>query len=48
MSRVELTFEPCLAFEDGIEELIEWVRMQRAEDRVERATEELVVQGLLK
>ena len=48
MSRVELTFEPRLAFEDGIEDLIEWVRMQQAEDRVGRAAEELVVQGLLR
>ena len=45
---MELTFEPRLAFEDGIEDLIEWMRKQRAEDRVGQATEELVVQGLLK
>ena len=45
---MELTFEPRLAFEDGIEDLIERMRKQRAEDRVGQATEELVVQGLLK
>ena len=47
-ARQRLGFEPRVAFEDGIKDLIEWVRVQQAEDRVERAAEELVVQGLLK
>jgi dTDP-L-rhamnose 4-epimerase len=39
-------FSPRVAFEEGMEELISWVREQTAEDRVESATAELVNRGL--
>ena len=47
-AREKLGFEPRVAFEDGVEDLIEWVRMQQAENRVDLAREELAVRGLLK
>jgi dTDP-L-rhamnose 4-epimerase len=45
-ARVELGFEPRVRLEDGIGELIECVRDQRPEDRIERATQELLRRGL--
>jgi dTDP-L-rhamnose 4-epimerase len=41
-----LGYEPQVAFEDGLEELGEWLAGQVAHDRVERATAELQAMGL--
>lgn len=41
-----LGYEPTVKFEDGIAELIDWVRHQSAEDKVEFATNELAARGL--
>jgi dTDP-L-rhamnose 4-epimerase len=45
-ARAELGYEPRTAFEDGVDEVIEWVRTQSAEDRVEQAERELARRGL--
>jgi dTDP-L-rhamnose 4-epimerase len=45
-AREELGFEPRVRLEDGIDELIECVRDQHPEDRIERATQELLRRGL--
>jgi dTDP-L-rhamnose 4-epimerase len=44
--RRELGFEPSVDFEAGVDELLEWLRGQVAEDRVEQATRELAERGL--
>jgi dTDP-L-rhamnose 4-epimerase len=41
-----LDFEASVRFEDGIDELVTWVRSQTADDRVELATSELARRGL--
>jgi dTDP-L-rhamnose 4-epimerase len=46
-ARAELGFEPQVAFEEGLEELVEWLADATAIDRVEEATEELARRGLV-
>ncbi len=48
MSKAErlLGFKPEISFNDGVEELIEWVSRQTADDNVERAQLELTSRGL--
>lgn len=41
-----LGYQPTVLFEDGIGDLVEWVRQQTSEDRVEAATAELEARGL--
>jgi dTDP-L-rhamnose 4-epimerase len=45
--RDRLGFEPQVAFEEGIEELVDWLGGATAIDRVDEATEELVRRGLV-
>jgi len=45
-ARRDLGFAPEVALEDGMAELLAWLRGQSAEDRVEQATEELSQRGL--
>ncbi len=45
-ARSLLGYEPRLLFSDGVAELVEWVRQQEAEDRVEAAARELEEKGL--
>ena len=45
-ARDELGYEPTVRFEDGVSELIDWVREESAEDHVEAATQELIERGL--
>jgi dTDP-L-rhamnose 4-epimerase len=47
LARTLLGFEPQVAFEDGIAELVEWLLEQIATDSVEQATEELSRRGLV-
>ena len=42
-----LGYRPRVSFEDGLRELVEWVRQQTAEDRVEQAAGELEKRGLV-
>ncbi len=42
----ELGYAPRVRFEDGVAELIDWVREQSSEDYVEQATQELLKRGL--
>jgi len=42
-----LGYKPKVAFEQGIEELVDWVRGQTAEDRVSQASAELEKRGLV-
>jgi dTDP-L-rhamnose 4-epimerase len=44
--RAELGYEPRVALEDGMRELLEWLRTQSPEDRVEQAARELAERGL--
>jgi len=46
-SRALLGFEPQVAFEDGLEELAGYLADQIAEDRADKATQELVQRGLV-
>jgi dTDP-L-rhamnose 4-epimerase len=46
-SRALLGFEPRVTFEDGLEELAFYLADQIAEDRAEKATEELLQRGLV-
>jgi dTDP-L-rhamnose 4-epimerase len=46
LARAELGFEPRVRFEQGVAELVLWVRTQRSEDRVEQAAQELLRRGL--
>jgi dTDP-L-rhamnose 4-epimerase len=46
-SRALLGFEPRVAFDDGLEELAGYLAGQIAEDRAEKATEELLQRGLV-
>ena len=41
-----LGYQPTVKFGDGIVDLVEWVRRQTSDDRVEMATAELVARGL--
>jgi dTDP-L-rhamnose 4-epimerase len=41
-----LGYHPKVAFEDGMDELIEWIRLQTAVDRVDSAAAELEKRGL--
>jgi dTDP-L-rhamnose 4-epimerase len=43
-----LGFEPTVRLEDGIPQLLEWVKRQRATDGVVKATEELQMHGLVR
>jgi dTDP-L-rhamnose 4-epimerase len=47
-ARAELGFEPRVALEDGIDEVIAFVREARAVDRVDEATRELAQRGLIR
>ncbi|MCL5270178.1 MAG: NAD-dependent epimerase/dehydratase family protein [bacterium] len=46
-ARALLGYEPTIAYEDGLTELIEWVRTQRAVDRTETAIRELADRRLV-
>lgn len=47
VSRLQaLGYRPGVRFEDGVEELTDWVRMQEAVDSFEQAREELSKRGL--
>ncbi|HEU0083053.1 MAG TPA: NAD-dependent epimerase/dehydratase family protein [Bradyrhizobium sp.] len=46
-SRSLLQFEPRVAFDDGLDELADYLAGQIAEDRAEKATEELSKRGLV-
>lgn len=48
VSRIEqeLGFRSSVGLEQGMAELLEWLRTQEADDRVERAAEELAARGL--
>jgi dTDP-L-rhamnose 4-epimerase len=41
-----LGYQPTVTFEDGIGDLVHWVRQQMPDDHVDRATAELVARGL--
>jgi dTDP-L-rhamnose 4-epimerase len=47
-ARIMLGYEPKVTLEDGLEELLEWVRKQEADDRVVAATAELAAHSLVK
>jgi dTDP-L-rhamnose 4-epimerase len=44
--RARLGYEPQVKLEDGIEDLIAWVKDQKAEDRFAQAAAELAARGL--
>ncbi len=44
--RSRLGFTPKVEFEEGLSELVKWVKKQRAVDRVKIATDELIAKGL--
>ena len=46
-ARKLLGFEPRTSFEEGLEELADWLGDATAVDRVDEATEELVRRGLV-
>jgi dTDP-L-rhamnose 4-epimerase len=46
-SRALLGFEPQVAFDDGLDELAGYLADQIAEDRAEKATQELLQRGLV-
>ncbi len=46
-SRAELGFEPRIAFQDGLEQMADWLAGQVCEDGVDRATAELEQRGLV-
>jgi dTDP-L-rhamnose 4-epimerase len=48
LARAELGFEPRVALEQGIDEVIEFVRQASAVDHVEQATLELAKRGLIR
>jgi dTDP-L-rhamnose 4-epimerase len=45
-ARHDLGYEPRVRFEDGVDEVIAWVRTQTAVDDSQRATDELLQRGL--
>ena len=44
--REEIGYEPSVSVEDGVRELLDWLRTQHADDRVDQATRELDERGL--
>jgi dTDP-L-rhamnose 4-epimerase len=46
LARTLLGYEPRVAFAEGMRQLVEWVRGQRAVDRFDQAHEQLVARGL--
>jgi dTDP-L-rhamnose 4-epimerase len=48
-ARLEATlgFRPRVRFEDGVKDLVAWVRQQRPVDNVDRAMSELAARGLV-
>jgi dTDP-L-rhamnose 4-epimerase len=46
LARTLLGYEPRVAFADGMRQLVEWVRGQRAVDRFDDAHQQLVTRGL--
>jgi len=48
LARAELGFEPSVALEDGIDEVIAFVREASAVDRVDEATRQLAQRGLIR
>ncbi|MFQ5533014.1 MAG: nucleoside-diphosphate-sugar epimerase, partial [Candidatus Methylomirabilales bacterium] len=44
--REEIGYEPSVSVEDGVRELLDWLRTQHADDRVDQATRELEERGL--
>jgi dTDP-L-rhamnose 4-epimerase len=47
-ARALLGYEPAVSLEQGMPQLLDWVREQQATDAVERATDELQSRGLVK
>ena len=47
LSRAELGYTPQVAFRDGLEELADWLSSQVAVDRIDGATAELEMRGLV-
>jgi dTDP-L-rhamnose 4-epimerase len=47
LSRNKLGFEPKVPFQEGLEQLSDWLAEQVADDRVDRATAELKLHGLV-
>lgn len=47
-ARQRLGYEPQVKFEDGLSELVAWVKSQPAVDRVEQARSELAARGLIR
>ncbi len=47
-ARQRLGYEPTVKFEDGLAELVAWVKSQNAVDRVEQARSELAARGLIR
>jgi dTDP-L-rhamnose 4-epimerase len=47
-ARQRLGYEPQVKFEDGLAELVAWVKSQNAVDRVEQARNELAARGLIR
>ena len=45
-ARAKLGYAPQVEFEDGVRELAQWLASQSADDRVERARDELAARGL--
>jgi len=45
--RRELGYEPQIRFEEGVPELVAWVRQQTAEDRFEQVEQELAAKALV-
>jgi dTDP-L-rhamnose 4-epimerase len=45
-ARADLGYEPRIPFEEGVSELVEWMRGRRAEDRIDQAAAELAERGL--
>lgn len=45
--RDRLGYQPSVRFEEGLGELVEWVRAQTSEDRFEQAAHELQAKGLV-
>jgi len=43
-----LEYEPRVKFEEGLAELVAWVKSQHADDYVERARSELEARGLIR
>jgi dTDP-L-rhamnose 4-epimerase len=47
-ARQRLGYEPRVKFEDGLAELVAWVKSQNAVDRVDQARSELAARGLIR